>query len=72
MDRLNAGDRVSRRAVHYLLDPTLPDRLGTVVEWYHSSPQRGAIVEDWILYAVRWDDTGLTDRGYIREGLVRI
>lgn len=69
---LQVGDRVSRRAVGYLTNPTLPDRTGTVIEVYHPSPQRGAVREDWILYAVLWDDTSLSGRGYMREGLERV
>lgn len=60
MNRLLVGDRVRASGWAWRHES---DRVGTVVEVYHGLPS--AIDPGVELAAVRWDDTGQTDRGYI-------
>lgn len=47
-----------------------PMRYGVIVERYGARNRVcGNTWYDPELYAVKWDDTGLTDRGYFRHGL---
>lgn len=66
------GARVSRKAIQYLTDPSLPDRLGTVTNRYVSAPKQGVVQYHWLCYSVQWDDTGLEESGYFAEGLTPV
>lgn len=46
--------------------PGVPDRNGVVVECYNGVPTSNRPGEK--LAAVRWDDTGLVERGYFSQG----
>jgi hypothetical protein len=63
VDDLLAGDRIRRTWFG-------ESRIGTVVEVYDSVHN---LFDDFhLFYTVRWDDTGLTERGYMRHGLQKI
>jgi hypothetical protein len=57
---LVVGDRVAKRGWTWRQEP---DRVGTVIELYRGAPS--ALDKGVELVAVRWDDTGFTERGYI-------
>jgi hypothetical protein len=65
---LVVGDRVQRRDV--LIARITLIRQGTVVEVYQSRPN--AVGHTLPLYAVEWEGQGFIERGYFREGLVKI
>lgn len=64
-DDLAIGDRVQRAPFH-----GEASRIGTVCDVYSCQPPRGDLVS-LALYAVRWEDSGYTERGYLRGGLIR-
>jgi len=62
---LKVGDRVTRQ----LEIGGRQLRHGTVARVYRSTPDcQGS---SYVLYAVKWDDTGNTDIGYFSIGLTR-
>lgn len=63
-DDLAIGDLVQRASF-----PGEPTRRGTVADTYQSSA--GALGETVPLYAVYWEDSNYTERGYLRVGLIR-
>lgn len=68
IDILNVGDHVCRHPIWN----DQPIRSGVVTERYRPIPSHAhtqAHQDHWWLYAVKWDDSGLTERGYMREGL---
>lgn len=63
-DDLAIGDRVQRAPFH-----GEASRIGTVAEAYQSKP--ASLGETVALYSVHWEDSGYTERGYLRGGLIR-
>lgn len=59
------GERVERMKYD-----TATGRLGTIVEVYHGT--RNTLGEQIKFYAVQWDDTQLTERGYTEIGLRKV
>lgn len=60
MESLAVGDRVRSHGWAWKNEP---DRIGTVTELYRG--QASALDKGLELIAVRWDDTGQVERGYI-------
>jgi hypothetical protein len=68
-DPLAVGDRVQRQPVSMSMEPS-PSHTGIVTECYQSRPDgQGATLP---LYAVEWEDVRYIERGYLREGLVKL
>lgn len=68
MEGFRIGDRVVRHVDVYDERSTL--RHGLVVDRYGQRTRYGGTNQiDPELYAVRWDDTGVIERGYFRHGL---
>jgi hypothetical protein len=65
--KLEVGQRVSR--LTDVFNQKSPLRLGSITERYQRKPSYslGSHLDE--LYAVKWDDTGLEERGYFRHGL---
>jgi hypothetical protein len=66
MRSFEVGDQVVRNGLKMRDEPT---RRGEVVEVYFS--QQNAVGQRERMYAVRWDDTGLVERGYLDGGQLR-
>jgi hypothetical protein len=67
---LEVGDRVKR---HWSVLPARPVplmRVGVIVEVYQSQPS--AQGRSQTLYAVDWQDQEFVERGYVREGLIKV
>lgn len=62
---LHVGDRVTRP--RFLNDREATPRHGTITEVYRSVPS--AVGTSHVLFAVRWEDTDLVERGYLENGL---
>lgn len=62
IDVLAVGDRVCCRGFEWKKEPT---RIGVVVELYRGLPS--AVTPGIELVAVRWNDTGAVERGFIRS-----
>jgi hypothetical protein len=62
------GDRVTR----WRVSVHEAQRYGSVVEIYTNTPNRTGVVPPTTLYAVRWDDTGEVERGYMAGGLIPV
>lgn len=69
-DKFAVGDRVTRQSDWH--EP-LVLRHGTIEARYHQSRKFTGLgtYTDHELYAVKWDDTGLVERGYFPHGLER-
>lgn len=65
---LSVGERVARVGQF----PGEPQRLGTVVDCYCPRTSHQPTTDPPHLYAVTWEDTGLTERGYMDGGLKRV
>lgn len=65
MNNLSVGDRVFRRRM--MIDEPL--RVGIITEVYFS--KQNHVGRSDTLYEVKWNDTGLTERGYMDIGLIK-
>lgn len=59
---LNVGDRVTRPRLKWRDEV---DRFGEVVEIYKGAPNGQGYAPDFV--AIKWDDTELVERGYLRR-----
>jgi hypothetical protein len=69
VDDLKVGDRVSR--IRWLADRE-SRRYGVVEEVYDAQAPLSGTALGVPLFAVRWDDTELVERGYMRNGLLKV
>jgi hypothetical protein len=69
-DPLAVGDHVQRHGSVLPARPVPLMRVGVIVEVYQSRPNVDG--KSQTLYAVDWQDQDFVERGYFREGLIKV